>query len=231
MFENYPKIRPELPTEFLNIYDEHYQNNRTGNTAATSISMRLEAWMHRLVASDVKSKVGSKDTLEIGAGNLNHLPYEPIIANYDIVEPNLKAVDGSPNRHRIRNKFSDISEIPEGKRYHRITSIACFEHITDLPELIARSALLLHSEGEMRVAIPNEGSWCWKQGTKITGYEFNKKYGLDYQILMQYEHVNTADEIEAILTYFFKRVECRFLGISKKIAIYRYYRCRQPIIG
>ncbi len=42
MFEKFPKIRPELPEEYKKIYDEHYRNNREGNSKVTSISQQLE---------------------------------------------------------------------------------------------------------------------------------------------------------------------------------------------
>ncbi len=78
----------------------------------------------------------------------------------------------------------------------------------------------------MRVARPNEGTLMWKLGTMVTGYEFKKKYGLDYQVLMRHEHVNTADEIEEILNYHFKNVKCSLFGLNKKIAFYRFYSCK-----
>lgn len=43
----------------------------------------------------------------------------------------------------------------------------------------------------------------WKLGyTLSTGMEFKRKYGLEYEVLMKHEHVNTAKEIEEVLNYF-----------------------------
>jgi len=56
------------------------------------------------------------------------------------------------------------------------------------------------------VSVPNEGSLAWKMGTMVTGFEFKKKYGLEYSVLMKYEHVNTAKDIEEVLRYFFENV-------------------------
>lgn len=63
-----------------------------------------------------------------------------------------------------------------------------------------------------------------------TGNEFKKRYGLSYEVIMKYEHLNTADEIELILKYFFKNVRCDLFGIGKTFSLYRYYECDMPVI-
>jgi len=227
IFDNYPKIRTELSADFQKIYAGHYKKNREGDTAASSLSQRMEAWMHKKVAADLNNN-GQKSTLEIGAGTLNQLKYENT-QPYDIVEPFIQLFEQSPFKERIRNIYNDISEIEKGNLYDRITSIATFEHITDLPKVVAMSCLLLNSNGTLRVSIPNEGTILWKLGyTLTTGIEFKLKYGLDYNTLMKHEHVNTADEIEKVLAYFYKKTTCSFLGIHKQLAFYRFYECSEP---
>ena len=53
-FDAFPKKCPELPEEFIQIYADHYKKNREGNTSATSVSKKMEAWMHKKVAEDVQ---------------------------------------------------------------------------------------------------------------------------------------------------------------------------------
>jgi predicted SAM-dependent methyltransferase len=91
--------------------------------------------------------------------------------------------------------------------------------------MIEKAVTLLKPGGRMRVAIPNEGTLMWRLGTMVTGYEFKKRYGLDYQVLMKHEHVNTADEIEEILKFYFKNVRCSVFGLNKKLAFYKFYNC------
>lgn len=230
MFERYPKIRPALPNNIQAIYSAQYKSNREGGTPASSLAQRMEAWMHRQVAQDVY-QCGARElnTLELGAGTLNQLAYEPMVANYDIVEPFSALYQSSPQLHRIKNIFSDISEIPFANRYDRITSVATLEHICTLPELVASCCIFLNANGVFRASIPNEGSMLWALGWKLTtGLEFRLKHGLDYGLLMKHEHVNTAQEIEEILHYFFNDTQCKVLGINKSISLYRYYECRHP---
>lgn len=226
ILKSFPKVRKELPKAFKEIYSAHYKKNRQGETKATSLSMKMERWLHKKVASDVRD-IG-KDTLEIGAGTLNQLDYEPKVDNYDIVEPFKKLYESSPQLNRVNNIYSDITDINSENKYSRITAIATFEHVLDLPVVIAKSALLLQNNGSLRVSIPNEGTFLWKMGTMITGAEFKRMYGLDYQVLCKHEHVNTAKEIEALLKYFFSDTNTQVYGINRKIAFYVFISCKNP---
>jgi hypothetical protein len=230
MFEKFPKTRPPLPKEVEDIYSTHYKSNREGQTTASSLAQRMESWLHKQVAKDVADpKKSIRATLELGAGTLNQLRYEPDVQPYDIIEPFANLYRGSPLLTRVRNVYSDISDVPTGYRYDRITSIATLEHICNLPEVVARSGLLLAENGTFRAGIPSEGTLLWTLGWKLTtGLEFKLKYRLNYGLLMKHEHVNTAMEIEEVLEYFFKEVECRVLGLAKSFSFYSYYECRDP---
>lgn len=229
MFDNFPKDRPELPPEFQAIYAEQYKQNRDGGSKASGIAQKLESWMHKKVAADAISGP-EKATLEIGAGTLNQLQYEKVSKPYDIIEPFELLYKDSPQLNRIRHVYNDISEIPEGTVYDRVTSIAAFEHICDLPRVVAKSGLLLAEGGNLRIGIPSEGTILWRLGyTYSTGLEFKRKYGLDYEVLMRHEHVNTAKEIEEILKYFFTEVRGSVFGIAKSLSFYQFYACEKPV--
>jgi hypothetical protein len=233
MFNNYPKIRPALPSNIQAIYSAQYKANREGGTPASSLAQRMEAWMHRQVARDVyrPDDAAALKTLELGAGTLNQLGYEPYVTHYDIVEPFSALYQNSPQLHRVRAIFSDICDIPSATCYDRITSVATLEHICNLPELVASCCLLMKADGVFRASIPNEGSLLWTLGWKLTtGLEFRVKHGLDYGALMRHEHVNTAQEIEEILQYFYSDTQHKVFGLSKSISLYRYYECRRPRI-
>src|SRR5262249_15253966 len=143
MFDSFPKTRPQLPKEIQEIYAAQYKSNRRGETAASSLSQRMESWLHKQVAKDVVDARAERATLEIGAGTLNQLRYEPEVGPYDIVEPFRGLYEGAPELKRIRHIYADIAEIPGNHRYDRITSVATFEHICNLPEVIAYCGSLL----------------------------------------------------------------------------------------
>ena len=229
MFENYPKKRIELPDAFQKIYANHYKKNREGATTASSLSQKMEAWLHKKVAADVINN-NNKPTLEIGAGTLNQLKYEQA-KPYDIIEPFKELFADSLLIKNVRNIYSDIDQINLSTTYDRIISVATFEHIIDLPKVVAKTCLLLNKNGCLRTSIPNEGHFLWTLGWKATtGVEFKLKHKLDYGILMKYEHVNNANEIEEVLNFFYKKNTCTVFGISKKFSLYRYYESTEPNI-
>jgi SAM-dependent methyltransferase len=224
LLRRFPKTRPPLPPRLQEIYARQYIENRAGGSTAASLSQRLERWMHRQVARDAGP--GAR-TLELGAGNLNQLPFEPEGAAYDIVEPFADLYAGSPRLARVRNTYADIAEAPDGAAYDRITSVAALEHICDLPKVLARAARLLAPGGAFRAAIPSEGGLLWRLGWSLTtGLEFRLRHGLDYGQLMAHEHVNEAREIEALVRALFEEVRVRSFGIGRQLSLYRFIEAR-----
>jgi hypothetical protein len=192
------------------------------------MAQKLESWMHLKVAQDVAARKGGGSTLEVGSGSLNHLVYEPSSEPYDVVEPFLELSTGSPFEKRIRHAYKDLAEIRD-TQYDRILSIAAFEHITDLPSIVARCGTLLAGNGRLRVAIPSEGALLWGLGWRLTtGVEFWLRHRLNYGTLMRHEHVNSAEEIAGVLRIFFREVQREVYGISPFLSFYQFFACASP---
>lgn len=227
LLASYPRVRPPLSAAHQASYVEHYRANR----ADSSISMRLEKWMHRQLGRQRAAQI-----LEIGAGNLNHVPYHRGAA-YDAVEPFRELWEDSPHRGAVRALFRDIAEVPHDSTYDLILSVAVLEHLTELPDVIARSALLLRPGGRWCAAFPSEGGFLWGLAWRgTTGIAYRLKRGLDYRSILRHEHVNTAREIVRLLDYFFAAVKLsRFPLPWHQLSFYvaavahspRLDRCRQ----
>jgi hypothetical protein len=184
--------------------------------------------MHRQVAADVRDG-GPRDTLELGAGMLNQLAYEPAGGAYDIVEPFEALYEGSPQLSRLRDVFADVADVPADRRYDRITTIAALEHICDLPLALARAAKLLAPGAAFRAAIPSEGGLLWKLGWSLTtGLEFRLRHGLDYGLLMAHEHINDSIEAEGLIGALYADVRIRSFGLGRQLSLYRFIVARQP---
>lgn len=224
VLERFPKERPVLDEAYQKIYDKHFYENRNGLTKASRASSQLEKWCHKKIA---ETACDGK-TLDVGAGSLNQLDFERKRGIYDIVEP-YPIYLKSPNINKVDNIYEDISQVPLDHKYDRIISAATFEHITNLPEVIENVGKLLTEDGCLAVSIPNEGRFLWHFGYRnTTGREFRKRYGLDYEVIMRHEHLNTADEIESLLYYYFEDVDEKLFGITKDFAFYRFFLCRKP---
>ncbi|MEO6421751.1 MAG: hypothetical protein ABIR84_03475 [Candidatus Nitrotoga sp.] len=73
--------------------------------------------------------------------------------------------------------------------------------------------------------ISQRGGWLWKMAWKHgTGPRLTKRTGLGYEKLMRHEHVNTVDEIEACLRYFFDDItRKRFPLPAKSFSLYSFF--------
>lgn len=229
LLARFPKTRPTLPPKLAAIYTRQYLENRSGETPAASLSQRLERWLHLQVAADVKGAQTPPATLELGAGTLNQLAYEPAGGAYDVIEPFKALFADSPLLGGVRDAYDDIREISLDHRYGRVTSVASLEHICDLPFVLARAARLMTSEGMLRAAIPSEGGFLWALGwMATTGLEFRLRHGLDYGLLMAHEHVNSAREVETLVRALFEDVQIKSFGVGRQLSLYRFLCARRP---
>lgn len=228
LLNSYPRKRSPLTERHEAIYEKEYKLNRGGKTFFSSLSQKTESWMHRQIAG--RRKAGS--ILEIGAGTLNHLGYESPekTTAYDIVEPFENLYKNNPQLSRLRRIHKDIAEIPQGEFFDRILSVAVLEHLTDLPSIVARSALHLREGGIFQHGIPSEGGLTWGLSWRLTtGLAFRLRTGLSYQTLMRHEHVNRAPEILEVVRYFFGKVSVkRFPFKGHHFSFYTYLEAAQP---
>lgn len=226
LLEEYPRIRPVLPPQHKKIYVDEYKSNRTGKNTVQRLSQSVESWMHRQVSTGL----ADGDVLEIGAGTLNHLPYEENAGHYDVVEPFTELYTDSPYKDRVRKIYSDIVDVPKQPRYDRIISIAVLEHLEELPLTLAFSGLFLRPEGLFQSGIPSEGGLLWGLGWRCTtGLSYRIRTGLSYKTCMQHEHINSALEIIDLVQYFFTNVQItRFPFPLHHLSLYVHIHACKP---
>src|ERR1051326_2559119 len=92
LLKSYPRVRPPLSPAHESLYLAEYKVNRNGASTVTGLVVKLESWMHRKIA---EGRAGGR-ILELGAGTLNHLPYEREFVVYDFVEPFTALWENSP---------------------------------------------------------------------------------------------------------------------------------------
>jgi len=223
---SYPRERPPLSEAHLAAYVDEYKLNRSGEGLLYRLVALLESWGHKKVA-DPRNQ---GDILEIGAGTLNHVPYESGIPSYDCVEPFRELLAGSPHLGRVRCIYDDVEEIPAGQLYSRVISIAVLEHVRNLPTLLATSAKHLLSGGRFQAVIPTEGGFLWGVSWRLsTGIAYRIRTGLDYKSVMRHEHINDSREIIDLIGYFFSVVRIsRFPFPGHHASFYTYIDASVP---
>ena len=222
---SYPRMRPPLTAEHEELYIQEYKENREGDRKVDNLAQKLEAWMHRQII-----KHQSASLLELGAGTLNHIRHENPNTKYDIVEPFTELFQNSPRLDQVRGVYSSLKEVPEDNKYSRIISIATLEHMTNLPLDVALSAVHMENNSIFQAGIPSEGGFLWWLGWRCTtGISYWLRNRLDYGVLMRHEHVNNANEIIAILEYFFENVQIkRFPLPFHFLSLYTYLEAKKP---
>ena len=228
ILNTYPRVRKPLTPAHEEIYVEEYKINRGGEGILYRTTQKLESWMHHKIAHGQKTG----NILELGAGSLNHVPYEDAAHDYDCIEPFSELYENSRFLGRIRNIYNALEEVPSGAHYDRIISVAVLEHMTDLPAMIAQSGLLLAPDGTFQAGIPSEGGFLWGLAWRMTtGISYRIRTGLDYGTVMRHEHVNTAGEIESIVGYFFRDLKLvRLPAPVLHFSLYTYIEAREPDI-
>ena len=209
-------------------YRDEYLISRKGTSFVNRMAQKAEGWMHRKVAVE-----GCGSTLELGAGTLNHIPYETGIEEssaYDIVEPQEYLYEGSEHMRHIGSVYSDIRQVDGEDLYERIISIAVLEHVCDLPALIARSGLGLTEDGVFCNAVPSEGGLLWEASWRATtGLAYWIRTGQPYINLIRHEHVNTVLEIETLIGYFFRSVRIeRFPLPFRHLSLFTLISAKSP---
>lgn len=232
ILNNYPKKRPRLNRKLKKIYKTIYSQNRSGVGLLNKISSSMESWMHRVIEKRILKKKIIK-TLEIGAGNLNHLGFVKKKQIYDVVEPYDWLYKNSKNKSKINNFFNNLSKVPKKNKYDRIISIATLEHVTDLPYLLKKSKFLLKKNGIFQAAIPCEGELSWYLAWRFgTGLGFWLKHKVDYSILMKHEHVNNLNEISSLIEFYFNNIKIHrspmpFFLKKKHTSFYAYLEAKK----
>lgn len=227
MFDSYPRKRPALPPAYEAVYVRHYTDNRAGRGNANSMAQRAEGWMHRLVAAGGRP---GDAVLDFGAGNLNHYRWETGTSRYDVVEPFAELLAEAPPDAKTDGVYHFVHDV-EGQRYDRVFSVAVLEHLEGLPRDVARCASLLKPDGLFQAGIPCEGELAWKLGYSLsTGLAFRRKYGLDYQVIMRHEHVNTYADILGVVRAIFSDVTVKrsFPVPLPHGSFYAYVEARKP---
>lgn len=164
-------------------------------------------------------------TLEIGAGNGEHLKYEKLspeqTANYVAVDirENMVAEIRS-NCPQIRAVVGDCQKRMdfEDGYFDRLLAIHVLEHLPDLPAAVREMYRLCDkTRGVLSVVIPCEGSMAYSLARKISAQRiFEARYKQSYRWFIEREHINLPHEIFEELAPYFSLTSSNYFPIPIK---------------
>ncbi len=142
-----------------------------------------------LTRSDTEGKA-----LEIGFGRGHHYNFVNNIRKRKYFALELSSIySDSPIWRQLRGYCvrGDARKLPYKKAsFSRVVSVQNLEHISDIDAVIKEVEGVLKDDGEFLVALPCEDGFFYNLGRELTTRRyFNKKYGINYDKVMAYEHV------------------------------------------
>lgn len=155
----------------------------------------------------------SKNVLEIGVGNLDHIDLLKGTPNkYFLVDQNQTYLDRAAIKLSQKNipfekilvskKESDLSFLKN--KIDIIISFYSLEHLYPLCLYLKQFYDILKDSGLLVGAIPTEGGLAWGLGRFFTTRRYFQKRGLDLNKLICWEHPNFADFILNNIQKYFK---------------------------
>jgi SAM-dependent methyltransferase len=169
-----------------------------------------------------------RTTLEIGAGNGEHLRYEKLSpqqrANYFAVDMRANVLAElrrrQPDIQCVEGDCQERMNFPDGF-FDRILAIHVLEHLPNLPAALGELHRLCNKDhGFLSAVIPCEGGLAYSLARKISSERiFRKRYGQPYRWFIEREHLNLPHEI-------FHELQARFNVIHR-----RFFPLRLPLVS
>lgn len=167
-----------------------------------------------------------KKILEIGPGVIRHIPYiKGIPEKYFICDVEKEFLNKSLKKLQDANIPSETILLQEESLTLKhvpsscvdfVLSFSSLEHIVLLNGYLTEIKRILKPNGHLTGTIPCEGGLLWGVGRFLTTRRFmKKKYGIDYDKLICWEHVNFADQI-------FKQLDNLFICAHKRLHPFKY---------
>ncbi len=205
--KKYPKVLPSLSPEDRAINDDFM---RYWNEILPRRYSIVDEFNHNYVVKTAPQKFCR--TLEIGAGNGEHLKYEKLSQEQRV---NYVAVDIRENMvAALRHRFPEIRAVVgdcqvrmdfEDGYFDRMVAIHALEHLPNLPAAVREMHRLCDKDrGVLSIVIPCEGSSAYSIARKISAQRiFEARYKLSYRPFIEREHINRPCEIfEELFSYF-----------------------------
>ena len=189
---------------FSDVYDD--------SNYASPIQATVMRASHRLVERRLPETATYSKVLEIGAGTGEHLSFvrhsfgEYTLTDSDSATLEVAKKKNSTSVHRGKLKF----EIQDGttlsypdSSFDRVVAVHVLEHIYQPHLAIKEWRRVLRKDGLLSILIPTDPGVAWRMGRHLGPRRNAIKRGIAYDYVMAREHVNSCNNLIALLRHYF----------------------------
>lgn len=180
----------------------------------TGLTGRFQIDGHRTIDRWASSYT-DKLVVEIGCGHGHHLYYGRNqyrhYTGLDLEHKFLRTLqERFPGVHVVNG---DAYALPfRDQTVDCVLAVYCFEHLRRLPVCLEEIRRVLKRDGILLVGLPAEGGFLYGLGRWLTSKPYmERKYGIDYDSIVQWEHWNTCQEVIAAISHTFSIRGMRYL--------------------
>ena len=160
-------------------------------------------------------KFTEKRVIEIGCGHGHHLLYgEQNYKNYIGLDIEYKYAATVQSRYENAAVVNgDAYQLPfADNSTDAVLSIYNLQHLKKLDTGLKEIYRILKPEGELLIGLPAEGGFAYDLGRDLTSKPYmEKKYGIDYDTVVHYEHCNTFKDIVRNLEKDYEIINRRYI--------------------
>lgn len=189
---------------FSDVYDE--------SNYSSPLQAGVMRASHKLVEKNLPANTAFSRVLEIGAGTGEHLGFvnhafdEYIMTDSDpaTLEVARKKTASSIHRDKLKFELQDGTTLYYADAsFDRLVAVHVLEHIYEPHLAIREWRRVLRQGGLLSVLIPTDPGVAWRLGRHLGPRRNALKRGIAYDYVMAREHVNSCNNLIALLRHYF----------------------------
>lgn len=190
---------------FASVYDE--------SNYSSSLQMKVMHASHKLIEKPFNATDYFSNVLEVGAGTGEHLNFvNHKYDNYTLSDMDAKTLDVAKNKlakHPFFGRIKFETQVGEQLSYpdatfDRVIASHVLEHIYQPHLAIKEWVRVLKDGGTLSILIPTDPGMAWRLGRHFGPRKRAIAQGIAYDYVMAREHVNSCNNLIAILKHYFK---------------------------
>jgi ubiquinone/menaquinone biosynthesis C-methylase UbiE len=195
-------------TDYRSSFSEVYDESNYESPLQATV-MRAS---HRLVERNLDETTNFPRVLEVGAGTGEHFPFvrhsfeEYTLTDTDpaTLEIAKRKTASDARREHLRFELQDGSTLSYADgSFDRVVAVHVLEHIYQPHLAIREWRRVLREGGLLSILIPTDPGVAWRLGRHLGPRRNALKRGIAYDYVMAREHVNSCNNLIAILRHYF----------------------------